>query len=69
MWFARNFNVEQRKTLASFFTSLAVAWYVGVFVVPYLSSDFTGLIIIKYLGNMLVDLIISYILLVGIKNE
>lgn len=62
-------NSDQRRNLASFFNSIAVAWFVGAFVVPYLSQEFNWLILCKYIVNIIADLTVSHILLTDIKNE
>jgi hypothetical protein len=62
-------NTQQRKNLASFFNSLAVAWFVGAFVVPYINFEFTWLILLKYIVNIIADLTISHLLLLEVKNE
>jgi len=32
-------NSDQEKALSTFFNNIAVAWFIGLFVVPKLSSD------------------------------
>ena len=56
-------NSEQRKSLASFFNSLAVAWFVAVFATPIIAFDITALTIVRYLVNMVSALVVAHYLL------
>lgn len=56
-------NLEQKKLLSSFFNSIAVAWFIGAFVVPKLSPEFDLLTLAKYIGNMIIALAIAVYLL------
>jgi hypothetical protein len=53
------FNIEQRKSLAAFFNSLAVAWFVALFATPSVAKDVSLLTLIQYLVNMLLALFFS----------
>lgn len=65
----KKLNVEQRKALSAFFQSLAVAWFVGAFVVPYVSSEFSLLIFLKYIVNIIVNLTLSLLFLYKVDYE
>lgn len=43
--------------------NVSVAWFVGIFVVPKLTSDFSALTFIKYLVNMVGTFLIGVFLL------
>lgn len=57
------FNPAQRESLSSFFNNIAVAWFVGLFVVPKLTPDFDALTVLRFLGNMAGALILSLLFL------
>ena len=56
-------NASQKRALSSFFSNVAVAWFVGAFVTPVISSEFTLLTIIRYLVNMIIALYLALYLL------
>ncbi|MBP9719373.1 MAG: hypothetical protein KBD46_02805 [Candidatus Levybacteria bacterium] len=45
-------NKNQKNTLSDFLKDIALAFFIGLFVVPKLSSDFDTLTTIKYLVNI-----------------
>jgi hypothetical protein len=45
-------NKKQKEAVAGFCFNIAVAWFVGIFVVPKLTADFDFLTFFKYLVNM-----------------
>lgn len=45
-------NKSQRAMLSDFLKDIALAYFIGLFVVPKLSSDFDTLTTIKYLVNI-----------------
>ena len=45
-------NKKQTEAVAAFCFNISVAWFIGIFVVPKLTSDFTSLTFFKYLANM-----------------
>jgi hypothetical protein len=56
-------NRKQIESISGFFMNISVAWFVGVFVVPKLTSDFTSLTFLKYLVNMVGTFLIGIFLL------
>lgn len=45
-------NKSQKATLSDFLRDIALAYFIGLFVVPKLSSDFDALTTIKYIVNI-----------------
>lgn len=63
------FNKNQREGLSSFFNNIAVAWFVGLFVVPRLSGEFDILTVIRFIVNIIGALAISLYFLKEDKND
>lgn len=63
------FNQEQRKSLSSFFSSLAVAWFVAAFVTPTIEPNVVLLTYAVYISNMLFALYISLVFLEDLWQE
>lgn len=55
--------------VSGFFSNVAVAWFVGLFVAPRLSSEFDALTMVRYGVNMIGTLFISLLLLKEEKND
>lgn len=56
-------NLEQKKSLSSFFNSLAVGWFLALFATPNIAESFNPLTLVIYLVNMIGALYISLFLL------
>ena len=55
-------NIEQRKVLSSFFTSLAVGWFSAIFIVQNLDPHLSVLTLIRYIGSMVLALVLAVLL-------
>lgn len=62
-------NQKQRENLASFFTTIAAAWFVALFVVPKLSNEFDILTVLRFIVNIIGTLAISLYFLKEGKND
>jgi hypothetical protein len=60
---SRFFNKDQQRLLSDFFSNIAAAYFIGLFVVPKLTSDFDALTVIKYVVNMIGMLVVALWLL------
>lgn len=56
-------NKKQIESISGFCMNISVAWFVGIFVVPRLSSDFTTLTFFRYLVNMVGAFLIGVLIL------
>lgn len=63
------FNFDQRKSLSSFFNSIAVAWFVALFIPPTITPYFNPLITVTQFVNMLGALYLSLFIIEKEKNE
>jgi|GEM_PF-3053480 len=56
-------NKKQKEAISSFFMSLSVAWFIGLFVVPRLSLEFDILTFAKYVVNMIGTFVLGLLFL------
>lgn len=52
----------QRKQLADFFTTIAAAWFIGLFVAPRITSEFDIFTIMRYILNCLMMLLLALVM-------
>lgn len=57
--FYQKLNTKQRESLASFFNSIAVGWFLALFSVPFLGSQIPLLTMIQLVVNIVGALYIS----------
>lgn len=56
-------NSSQKKELSTFFNNIAVAYFIGIFVVPQLSLEFDILDVIRYIILGIFSLFIALLFL------
>lgn len=55
-------NLSQKKALSNFFSNVAVAWFVALFITPSI-RDIDPLTVLRFIANMVFALYLSLFLL------
>ena len=69
MRFPWELNIEQKRMLVSFFTSISVAWVVAIFATPTFGRDANLLTLFRYTVNMIITFCTAIVIAGRIKDE